>query len=397
MAGENTSKILIVDDDPLTTAWLCALLEQEGYGVVVAQSGSEGLERIRADPPALVLLDVVLPDINGLGLCRRLRQTPEGASAWIIMLRVKGTREDIAAGLDAGADDYIPKRRGADAELLAKAKLMLSRPRIALAPPEETKHGRIISFFSAKGGSGTTTLAVNTAYALATFPPNASTLVVDMVFPLGAVGHMVGCESTETIAKLSHETQVALDRQAIAPYISPTKHFGFDVLLSAHDLQEAQTLEVSRIAPLFKTLRTMFDYIVVDFGRSLSRITLPILEISDLIYVIVVPDVTGVALAKLSLQYLFSRPIPRERIVVIQNRTVPRSWLSKGDIEQELGAPIAITIPYDGEQVPLTTNARVPYLERHVDSVTGVALRELERLTVERSIHPEKAPAARGT
>jgi hypothetical protein len=74
-----------------------------------------------------------------------------------------------------------------------------------------------------------------------------------------------------------------------------------------------------------------------------------------------------------------------------------RGWneRAKADIETELGVPVAITIPYDGEQVPLTTNARVPYLERHGDSVTGAALRELERLTVERSMHPDEVPAAR--
>lgn len=378
------AKVLVVDDDPVTTAWLHALLEPEGLDVATAGSAAEALERVRFDPPALILLDLILPDVDGLELCRKLRQIPEVANAWIIILSSKNDREDISAGLAAGADDYIAKRRGADSQLLAKSKMMLARRRSVSKPHGETGQGRIISFFSAKGGSGTTTLAVNTAYAIPKFATTTTTLLVDMVFPLGAIGHMIGTESTDTIAKLTQETQGPMDRQMVTRHISSKGHHGFSFLLSAHDLQEAQALEVDRIVPLFGLLRTMFDVIVVDIGHSLSRITLPILETSDLVYLIVIPDVTGVALTKLSLDYLISRRIPQENLVLIQNRTVPRSWLSREDMEKELGLPIYATIPYDGEQVPLATNAHVPYLERFGDSVTATAMRELGKLAMER-------------
>lgn len=391
MADESAARILIVDDDPVTTSWFRALLEPEGHKVAIARSGNEALEYIRANPPELILLDLVLPDTDGFDLCRSLRLTPSSANAWIIILSAKSSREDIAAGLAAGADDYIPKRRGADSELLAKSKMMLTRRRSEYRPANESGRGRMISFYSAKGGSGNTTLAVNTAYAIPDFSPKASTLLVDMVFPLGSIGHMIASASAGTIAKLTHEVQGPLDQATVARYVSTKSHFGFNFLLSAIDLQEAQALDVGRIMPLFGVLRTMFDIIVVDFGHSLSRVTLPVLETSDLIYVIVIPDVTGVALTKLSLDYLFSRRIPRERILLIQNRTVPRSWLSKEDMERELGVPIAITVPYDGEQVPLATNAHVPYLERFGNSGTAAMLRELGRLAVGQSNHSEEA------
>jgi pilus assembly protein CpaE len=396
MPGENGAKVLVVDDDPITTTWLRALLEPEGHKVAVARTANEALQRIREDPPALILLDLVLPDTDGFEFCRTLRRTPESANAWIIILSSKTSRDDIAAGLGSGADDYISKRRGADSELLAKSKMMLTRHRSESRLPEEPGRGHIISFFSAKGGSGTTTLAVNTAYAIPTFKPKTSTLLVDMVFPLGAVGHMIGTESTESIAKLTHETQGALDRATITRHISSKSHYGFNFLLSANDWREAQDLEVDRILPLFGMLRSMFGLIVVDLGHSLSRVTFPILETSDLIYVIVIPDITGVALTKLSLGYLFSRGIPRERVVLIQNRTVLRSWLSKEDMEIKLGMPIEVTIPYDGEQVPLATNARVPYLEQYKDTSTAVTMRELGRLAVERLLRTEQAPPVQG-
>jgi pilus assembly protein CpaE len=393
MTSQGGAKILIVDDDPVTTSWLRALLEPEGYQVTIARTGAEAIEHVHSDPPALILLDLVLPDTDGVDFCRILRLTPASANAWIIILSAKTSRADITAGLGAGADDYIPKRRGADSQLLAKSKLMLGRRRPEPTSAEETTHGRLVSFFSAKGGSGTTTLAVNTAYAIPEFAPKASTLLVDMVFPLGAVGHMIGSQATETIARLSHQTPGSIDRVTITRHMSPKGQFGFNFLLSADDLQEAQALDVSRIVPIFGRLREMFDIIVVDFGHALSRVTLPILEGSDLIYAIVIPDATGVALTKLSLGYLLSRRVPQDRIILIQNRTVPRSWLSREDMEKELGMPIAITIPYDGEQIPLSTNAHEPYLERYGNSGTAVTLRELGRLAVERLFRSDKAPA----
>lgn len=395
MSGDNTPKILLVDQDRPTTAWLKGLLEPEGYKVGVVQSASEALASIRAEQPALTVFELDLPDLSGLDLCRSLRRMPGVDGMWLIAFSARASRADIAAGLEAGADDYIPKRSGADADLLAKAKLMLGKERARSKPNGQSDEGRgrIVSFFSAKGGSGTTTLSVNAAYSVSGFAPKASTLLVDMVFPLGAVGHMIGTDSTETIARLTREGQGPLARKAVERHISTKSHLDFGFLLSANDLQEAEALEVGRIVPLFELLRTMFDIMVIDFGHSLSRITLPILESSDLIYVIVIPDVTGVALTKLSLDYLFSRGIPRERVVLIQNRTVPRSWLSRDEIERELGLSIAITVPYDGEQVPLATNAHVPYLKRHGDTTTAATLRELGRIAVERLYRPDGATA----
>lgn len=384
MFGENDAKILVVDDDNVTTSWLRALLEAEGYKVAIARGGNEALELIRTDPPSLVLLDLVLPDTDGLDLCRNIRERPQSANAWIVILSSKTGRDDIAAGLGAGADDFIAKRRGADSEILAKSKMLLSRRRSDPRPADEASRGRIISFFSAKGGSGTTTLAVSTAYAVPILAPNTTTLLVDMVFPLGAVGHMIGSEPTATIAKLSRELQGAFERTTVARHVSSKSRFGFSFLLSANDLQEAQGLEVGRIVPLFRTLRSMFKIIVVDFGHALSKITLPILETSDLIYIIVIPDTTAVALTKQSLEFLLSRGIPRERLHLVQNRTLLRSWLSKEDIETELGLPVEITVPYDGEQVPLATNAHTPYLEQYGNTSTAVNMRELGRMAIER-------------
>ncbi len=396
METEGALRILIVDDDTLTTTWLRTRLEKEKYAVDVARNAREALDHIHAHSTDLVVVERLLPDLDGVDLCRRLREEAEGDGLWIIILSTKADQADIVAGLSAGADDYIPKRPGADGELIAKIKMMAARPErktsSGTASPEENKHGHIISFLGAKGGCGTSTLAVNTTYAIQQMASHASTLLVDMVFPLGSIGPMIGLEFAETLAQLSHQLKPRVDRKVISSFIAPTKPYGFSVLLSAKDLQEAQSVEVSQIAPLFKTLRMMFDFIIVDIGRSLSRLTLPVIEASDLIYVLVSPDVNAVALTKLSLDYILSLQIPRDCIIVLQNRTVPRSWLSKDDLEKQLSIPIAFTIPYDGEQMPLATNAHVPYLARYGNTGAAATLHAIGEQAIRRLGYAVESP-----
>ncbi|MGE3269118.1 MAG: response regulator [Chloroflexota bacterium] len=116
-------KLLIVDDDALMTDSLGFLLQQEGYQVTVASSGAEALAAARDVTPDLVLLDVGLPDLNGIEVCRRLRAFWNGP---VIVLTARRQEADKVVGLDAGADDYVTKPF-ASSELLARIRANLRR------------------------------------------------------------------------------------------------------------------------------------------------------------------------------------------------------------------------------------------------------------------------------
>jgi two-component system, OmpR family, response regulator MprA len=120
---ENRSKILVVDDDPDIVSFLRRGLTFEGYGVDTAADGVEALSKIKAKAPDLVLLDVMLPGIDGLEVSKRLRQVSDIP---ILMLTAKDTVADRVAGLDSGADDYLVKPFAFD-ELLARVRALLRR------------------------------------------------------------------------------------------------------------------------------------------------------------------------------------------------------------------------------------------------------------------------------
>src|SRR6266699_7018531 len=116
--------ILVVDDDPRFTGLLRRVLAYEGYSVAVAATGSEALKRTLERPPDLIILDIMLPELNGLEVARRLRAA--GDNVPILMLTARDAIADRVKGLETGADDYLVKPF-AHEELLARVKALLRR------------------------------------------------------------------------------------------------------------------------------------------------------------------------------------------------------------------------------------------------------------------------------
>ena len=116
-------RILLVDDDPEILRLLRRGLGLEGYSLLVAESGEEALERLQSEPVDLVVMDLMLPGIDGLEVCRRLRQI---SGVPVLMLTAKRTVPDKVAGFESGADDYLVKPFAFD-ELLVRVKALLRR------------------------------------------------------------------------------------------------------------------------------------------------------------------------------------------------------------------------------------------------------------------------------
>ncbi|GLV57772.1 DNA-binding response regulator [Dictyobacter sp. S3.2.2.5] len=119
-------KILVVDDEAVLIEAIAYNLEQSGYQVVTAMDGLSGLEMARKEPPDLIVLDIMLPGMDGLEVCRQLRREDRTASVPIIMLTAKAEEIDKVVGLEVGADDYVTKPFGRR-ELLARVRALLRR------------------------------------------------------------------------------------------------------------------------------------------------------------------------------------------------------------------------------------------------------------------------------
>ena len=169
--------VLVVDDEPRYVRWITVNLRASGYRVLTAADGQTALDLTAGERPDLVLLDIGLPVLNGLEVCRRIR---EFSTVPIIMLTAKAAEADKVAGLDAGADDYLPKPFGPP-ELMARLRAALRRARYAESPTAEPmfQYGDLAIDFARH--------AVSRAGAPVTLTPTEYKLLVQLARHAGRV------------------------------------------------------------------------------------------------------------------------------------------------------------------------------------------------------------------
>jgi len=127
-------QILLVEDEKISARLLSNALKNEGYEVVLASNGVEGLSKATQNIPDLLILDVMLPGLDGFEVCQKLREQPDTADMPILMLSAKDQESDEAAGKKVGADLYLPKSSDLS-EILAAVENLLSRDRSLTVSP----------------------------------------------------------------------------------------------------------------------------------------------------------------------------------------------------------------------------------------------------------------------
>jgi DNA-binding response OmpR family regulator len=135
--------ILVIDDEPELVKLLDYNLSKAGYLVISARDGESGLAAARKHAPDAIILDVMMPGLDGWEVCKRLRQDPSTSALPVLMLTAKADEGDRVLGLELGADDYVGKPFGVR-ELLARVKALLRRSEVASSSPEVLKTGKIV-------------------------------------------------------------------------------------------------------------------------------------------------------------------------------------------------------------------------------------------------------------
>jgi len=135
-----TEKIVIIEDEEDILEVIAYNLKREGYDVTTSTSGEDGLAKIERSAPGLVILDLMLPEIDGLDLCRKLKSDPVTQSIPVIMVTARGEESDVVLGLGMGADDYVVKPFSPK-ELVARVKAVLRRSREV---PERERKAQVV-------------------------------------------------------------------------------------------------------------------------------------------------------------------------------------------------------------------------------------------------------------
>ncbi len=313
------TKILVVDDDQNVQRLLKVTLKQEGYDVIVAGDGTEGLELWEAESPALILLDVGLPKQDGYQVATRIREIEGGgAHIPIIMLTSEKDVAQKVRGLRAGADDYLVKPFH-QAELLARMKSLLTR----FAPHEASGGvraplGKLLAFYGAKGGVGTTTIAINTAIALHAEHKRAVALV-DAVLQFG--DHRVFLDlgnDRKSISELASAPSIDAD---LMKSVLVHHDSGIDLLLAPSNPEEGDRIHENQMTLAISVLRTMYDYVIVDVEKRLGDLTLSVLDHADQIYIVMTADLSCLKNVRLALEALGRIGYEPAKVKLLLNRS----------------------------------------------------------------------------
>lgn len=368
-------RLLLIESDSTALAYLNAMFRKAGYQTLAVGTGKEGLIEAWRNRPELIILDTELSDLNGLDIVRKLRADARTAQTKIFCLSAQSKPEDILGGVQAGADEYIVKRAGVDAELLERVRALFPTDEAAGEPSKPP--GKLISFLSAKGGTGTSSLCANLAQNLAGLVNPKTVAVVDLVLPIGSISQIVGATSPKSIIEVTQLDPRLVTRAKIEPMLAHVPEWKFHLLSGAPDPEAAQALKVDRLGPVFDVLRECYDYVLVDFGRALSRISLPFIRSSARVVLVLASDASTVALTKTTLKYLESQNVRRSRIYPVLNRAVGLEGMSRTELEKELALVIPGVIPHMAGAFSMANNQHVPIAVKFPNDTATFVLHDL--------------------
>ena len=386
------AKILVVDDDPNVQRLLQYTLKQEGYDVVVASDGAEGFRLWGAEAPDLILLDVMLPKLDGYQVATKIR-TEEGTIAHvpIIMLTAEREVEQKVRGLRAGADDYLIKPFH-PAELMARIKSLLARfaPRDALVgrPPL----GRVMVLYGAKGGVGTTTIAINAAIALHR-ELGRKVCLIDGNLQFG--DHRVFLDlGLDKKSIVDIVTAPSIDQDLIRQVL--VKHdSGVDLLLAPPSPETAELVTPEHLPAIIDQLRGLYDYILIDIDKRLDDVNLGILEVADTMFVVMTADLSCLKNVRLVLETIGHLGYESGKVQLVLNRSNAFTGINVKNAEGALKRTIdhQIVNEYRGAISALNTGA--PFMLTKADSLLGRSMLDFARIVDKQPILAGQAALAR--
>jgi len=371
---EVNQTVLVIDPDAVTRKYLDTALRTSGYNVLLAASALEGINMAWQNLPNVIVVDPVLPDLPAVDLISRLRQDRRTAKVPCIALSSRDLHDQIPVHTSAGFNEYLVKSKEAVPQLLELIPRLLK---------EQSKKGKLlVVFLSAKGGTGTSSLCANIAMCVGKERPDARLALVDLVLPIGSIANIVGYTEQINLA-----TVTALTDEDMVSYLSENlpklPEWYFHLLVGSPDPESSSQLQVGRVNAVVTTLQNIYEFVFIDLGRSLSCISLPIIQRADVIVFILGTDMSTIKLTQIVWEYLMTKGVDSKRIYTILNRAIGLEGLTKAKAEEILGVEIRGTIPYMEGNFTLANNRHEPIATKFPNDTSTIMLEQSARQIAE--------------
>ena len=379
-------KILVVDDDIDTLRLVGLMLERQGYQIIAASTGQQALSLARIEKPALILLDLMMPDIDGITVARRLRSGPETKDILIIMFTAKGQTDDKLEGFGAGADDYLTKPTQ-PRELIAHVKAVLKRAGMkpAVTAKEYGARGRVFGVMAAKGGVGVSTVASNLGIALHLLSKKP-VIVSDFRPGCGTIGLELGISNAVGQSKLLGGEVAQITPDTIEPELTIHQCGARFLLASARPQDASASGAVDHFAALAQQMPFLSSFVILDLGAALTPLVDKVLEGCEQIIVVLEPVPQTVLQTHQLLDYLAGKMQGVNRLqVVLVNRLRAGMQLSLGQVQDQLGYNVSAIFPAAPELAYQAQVSTTPIVLRQPDGVVTQQFNNLAERIVGKS------------
>lgn len=380
-------KILIIDDDVDTLRLVGLLLQKQGYSISAATNGEQGLAKAFDEKPDIILLDVMMPDMDGYEVARRLRKNPVTTSTPVLMFTAKGQLDDKVTGFESGADDYLTKPTH-PAELQAHIRALLMRVGAKNVDKIETSqhehHGRVIGVLAARGGLGVSTFASNLAGALFT-RTQSDVILAELTPGQGTLGMDLGVPQQKGLNELLGGSPVEITREKVNSVLVP-HNSGLKLLLASENPRDVQFAnQINHYEILVARLSTLARFVVIDLGSGLPTFVQKILPLCTDRIVVVEGSPNTIAHTKMLIDEMAGLGIDRLSIsVILNNRIRSESQMAWTEVQKSLAHSISTTLTPAPEMFMAATRVHMPAIFSQPTNVTSQQILKVADQILER-------------
>ncbi|WP_420640844.1 response regulator [Candidatus Leptofilum sp.] len=397
-------KILVIDDHPETLSIIQRVLQQQGYNVLGARSGFRGLSLAESENPDMVLVDGMMPEMDGWEVCRRLRAMPKLTDMPIIMFTAVDEAEQKLAGFDAGADDYLTKPTE-PAELLERVKMMLedrspkaaAETRLHKPLPEANKRigdtsapltrtvtfssaGSVTAVLGARGGAGATTLAINLASSLAS--SGQATTLLDLDLIQGHVALYLSQKHQNGLNNVLNQPESQWSQLVKLETVNYADNF--DLLLTHTQLAEPPLpLQPEQTLNLLQPLIQPNHQLIIDCGHQLTAVVESVLAQANQILVCLRPERVALANARQLLEHLHEIAPEETAVRAIIFDFSGQMAIPHQALEKFLNHPLTAILPMPPAEMNQAVNKSIPLVQLNPHAKAAILIRQIAQKLVQ--------------
>jgi pilus assembly protein CpaE len=335
------TRILVIEDDDDARTMYGIMLRSWGYEILEASSGGEGIRAARKQRPDLILLDIMMPDIDGYEVCKQLRADSQFRTIPIIFLSALDAMDDRIKGYTIGGDDFITKGQVDYKELGVRVKAALGRMQRLKVEMAGKRQGTSLGIFSLRGGVGVSTIALNLARHASTWIEQP-TILLDMSFPVGSIGLWSGVTGERHLPELLSRKSTDINLTLIQDFCLQNVH-GFLFISGPSGVIDLSKIRTEAIQRMLYLLQEEGYFVILDLGRATLPILWQIQSFCNWTAVVTSAESTSRDLASIAIETLPKHNFdPRTMLLVFNDSTNQRP----ADVTTGLPHAPDIFVPY---------------------------------------------------